>query len=146
MPPRALLVLVLVVIAGFAGSGPDSWASRQRPVTKERVEKIWIGLSEDELYMVRLDLRPTGRGSCAFSFRDEEACLLRIRSWVYRNGVVQIEHDQPTCAAELALDGVIQGDILIVTMKGHRWKRTAELRREGEFVSRWERLKAVMTD
>jgi hypothetical protein len=144
MPSRALLLVVLIVISGLVASGPDSWASRRRQVTRERVEKVWLGLSEDELYMVRLDLKPAGDGTGAFSFRDEAPCLLRIVSWVYRDGIVLIDHDKPTCAFHLALRGEIQGDTLIVLMEGHRWKRKAELRREGEFVSRWERLKAVM--
>ena len=121
---------------------------KRRPITRERVAKVWIGLSEDELYMIRLNLKPEGDGLGAFSFVGEEPCVFSINSWSYQNGKVEITPQRPLkeCMNGITFRGEIRGNALEITMKDHDWKRTASLRREEDLVVQWERLRAVMEE
>lgn len=137
--------LVAVSALLFLASSTEA-AVKRRPITRERVAKVWIGFSEDELYMIRLNLKPEGDGLGAFSFVSEEPCVFSIHSWSYQKGKVEITLETPLkeCMSGITFRGEIQGNAFEVTMKDHSWKRKASLRREEDLVVQWQRLRAAM--
>ena len=147
MRPPCALKLVAVSALLFLTSSTEA-AVKRRPITRESVAKVWIGLSEDELYMVRLNLKPEGDGLGAISFVNEEPCVFSIHSWSYQKGKVEITVGIPLkeCLNGATFRGEIRGNALEVTMKNHSWERKASLRREVDLVMQWQRLRAAMEE
>ena len=128
----AFLALLLVCAA-------TEGVQKRVRVTREQVAKVWVGLSEDELHMIRLILKPEGDGQGALSFMNEKPCRFRISSWSYEEGQVEITLATPSdeCASGTTLRGKIHGSALQLTMARQGWRRRASLRREEDLLDRW---------
>ena len=136
------LVLVIVVIPTVSLEGID------KRVRIERADMVgtWIGLTTDELQMIRLTLGPQGDGIIGVSFMDEEPCVFRLASWTFDSGKVALElaNSIGRCPRDREFHGVAKGNALELTVQGSGWRRGASLRREESLVDRWMRLRASM--
>jgi hypothetical protein len=138
----ATIVLMLLVF-------PTLWSAdkRIRPLSHEAVAQVWLGVSEDELYVFRLALNSDGTGLGGYVFPDDEPRLFRIESWRFEpprfdttvsgtggNGT-DIEY----------LKGTLIGVAMDLRVGGRGWERKLSLRREGDLTERWEKLRAAMS-
>lgn len=122
-------------------------ASKRMRINRDDLVGTWIGLTSDELQMVRVTLDPDGTGWIGFSFLDNAPCILRLRSWVFDKGKVALGLDKSSarCPVDREFHGEVSGNALLVTMRGSGWSRSASLRREEKLAERWLRIKAEMS-
>jgi hypothetical protein len=108
----------------------------------------WVGLTTDELQMVRLMLAPDGKGTLGSSFLAEEPCVVRIALWTFGKGkITLVLDDSPApCPLDREFHGVVKGNALELTVRGAGWKRTASLRKEDGLAKRWKRLQGAMSN
>lgn len=119
---------------------------RMKPLSREEVAQVWVGLSEDELYLVRMRLDKSGVGQVSYAFAEERPRGFRVRSWTYQSNRISIPleaadnspHEVPT------LSGVVAGTSMRLSMKGTGWSRQVELRLEAPLELRWKRVKEEM--
>ena len=139
-------LLCSILLGSLALAPPSEPARRIRVITRDEVAKTWIGLSEDEIYMVRLELKPRGDGSGGFSFLGDAPCIFQISSWNYEKGFIKMNLGtaRDNCAKGKKFHGQVQGNSLNLIMEEDHWKRVASLRREADLVPRWQSLKAAM--
>jgi len=139
----ALLLLALFV----TGQVPAS--KKGRPLTREEVAVVWVGISQDELYLLRIELDSNGHGMGADSFRGDEPRVFRVASWDYRPPVITIQTESVGDEGLYAL-GTLRGEITGVAMNlvaaGDGWRTEYELRREAELERRWSALKTAMSE
>jgi hypothetical protein len=136
------LVLVIMVLPTVSLEGADKRVRIQRG----DLVGTWIGLTTDELQMIRLTLGPQGDGIIGVSFMDEEPCVFRLASWTFDTGEVALDlaDSLGRCPRDREFHGVAKGNALELTVRGAGWKRSASLRKEERLVDRWQRLKAAM--
>lgn len=143
LPVGALLLLLLSVTDQVPAS------KKGRPLTREEVATVWIGISQDELYLLRVALNSNGRGRGADSFRGEEPRVFRVTSWDYRPPVITIETEALGDEGLYEL-GTLRGEVTGVAMhlaaSGNGWRTEYELRCEAEFERRWSALKTAMSE
>lgn len=116
-------------------------------INREDVVGTWIGLTSDELHIIRLTLDAEGVGWLGLSFLDEAPCTVALTSWTFDKGKIALKLDAPAASCHLnrELRGVVSGRGLIITVQGIGWNRSASLRREEKLSERWMELKAAMT-
>lgn len=136
---------LLCLVTSAALSAPSK---KVRPMTREEVAQAWVGLTEDELYLLRLDLRQDGTGAGAYVFTDREPQLFRVRSWSYDGLRIEMAVDGVgESGTDLeTLKGALVGDAMELTMRGRGWKRRLFLRPEGDLERRWNRLRTRMAE
>jgi hypothetical protein len=137
-----LAVALSLAILGCATATPK----KGRLLTYEEVARVWIGVSEDELCLLRLSLKPDSTGLGAYSFLDKEQHVFGIPSWTYEAARLHIAVE-PTDQTHWRLEplrGSVVGDAMQLTMTGEGWNRTFTLRREEELVRRWNKLRDSM--
>ena len=81
--PRALIgtaVAGAVVLATAVFCQPSKVG---RLLTRDEVATTWVGLTEDELYVVRISLRQPDGGLVGYSFLDDPPIVLKVGSWAY---------------------------------------------------------------
>lgn len=135
----SLTVLILGTTSGDA-------SKKMRPLTHAEVSRIWIGISEDELYIFRLSLASGGGGFGAYSFLDDEPHTFRISSWKYDPPSIHITIE-PVGQSTLVtghLSGNVSGVGMHLRMSGKGWSRSLSFRREEDLVGRWSRIKEAM--
>lgn len=117
------------------------------PIQRDDVVGTWVGLTTDELEMIRLTLGPQGDGKLGFSFMDEEPCVVGQISWIFDRGKVDLNLDKSSgvCQRGREFGGIVKGNILELTVQGHGWRRRASLRKEENLVERWKRLRIAMS-
>lgn len=122
-------------------------AGKRALIHRSDIVGTWIGLTTDELQMVRLMLAPDGKGTLGSSFLAEEPCVVRIASWTFDKGEITLVFDDSParCPREPELHGVARGSALELILRGAGWKRMASLRKEDGLANRWQRLKAAMS-
>lgn len=132
-------------IAGAAGTTADA-EKRMRQLSAEEVAQVWVGLSEDELYLLRLRLDVSGKGTAAYAFADQPPRRFTIRAWTYRDGQIEIalERADDSPLPVPTLNGAVVGTAMKLTIGGEGWSREVELRLEEALESRWRRLKEAM--
>jgi hypothetical protein len=135
-----MLAISILAYTGLEGSG-----KRVRIESKDMVG-TWIGLTTDELQMIRLVLPPDGQGVIGFSELAEAPCVFRISLWTLRNGQVDLNLGRSLggCPQDRKFSGVIKGASLEITVQGDGWKRSASLRKEENLFERWKRLRVTM--
>lgn len=134
-----LLILVLSTLAA-------SSEKRMKPLSREELSRTWIGLSEDELYLVRLRLDSSGAGQVGYLFGEELPRIFRVRSWTCDGDQISIPL-APMNEASLevpTLSGAVIGASMKLSMKGSGWSRRVELRLEDSLEQRWSKLKKEM--
>jgi hypothetical protein len=138
--------ITLVLLA--QSTALSSADKRIRPLSHDEVAQVWIGLSEDELYIFRLVLERDGTGTAGYVFSDEEPKLFRITSWSYDGERIEIALAavSPSSADIETLSGTLVGIAMKLTMEGRGWKRRLFLRPERDLERRWEKLKGTMSD
>lgn len=146
---RDLLTTSLVLICLTIGAAETASAvseKRMKPLSKEEVAQVWIGLSEDELYILRLSLDESGRGEAAYVFVDQPPRLFSIQSWTYRGGHIEmvLEAADDSKLEVPTLKGAVIGSSMKLTMSGQGWNRRVELRLEAALEGRWRSLKKAM--
>ena len=146
MSRRSLLAVMTAaaLILPVALRGVD----KRVPIRQGDVVGTWIGLTTDELQMIRMTLGSDGRGIVGFSFLDHQPCVFRISSWTFNGGDIAIAlGDSLTgCPRDRELRGIVKGNALELTLRGSGWKRNASLRKEEGLADRWRKLKAAMSD
>lgn len=137
------LALAIVALPVARREGVD----KRVPIHRENVVGTWIGLTADELQMIRLTLEPGGDGLIGFSFMAEEPCVFPLASWTFDRGEIALHLDRSPgrCPRDREFHGVVRGNALELTVRGSGWKRTASLRKEEALADRWRRLKAAMS-
>jgi hypothetical protein len=144
---RSKLGFVLVAMTILNSSHDLEAGAKRVPLEREDLLGVWIGLTADDLELIRLDLDPEGNGALGFQFKDGEPCVLGLRSWSLAKGRVTFDFVKNTdCAATRDFHGVALGNTLELTVKGSGWKRRALLKREEPLVDSWQKLKAAMVD
>jgi hypothetical protein len=146
---RGVAFKTLCVIALLA----SGWAAhaiatkKARMLRREEVAQIWLGISEDELYVVRLSLSQDGKGSGGYIFVDDKPFLFRIADWKYQAGKISITPESPEHARSglRGFTGEISGIAMELTMSGQDWHRHLSLRRESQMEHRWNMLKEAMS-
>lgn len=119
---------------------------KARLLTHGEVARVWIGVSEDELCLLRLSLKADNTGLGAYSFLDKEQHAFRIPSWKFEAARLHIAVE-PTDQNHWRigpLRGSIVGDAMQLTMAGEGWSRSFTLRREEELARRWNKLRDFM--
>lgn len=132
-------VVITTVCLGFTGK-------LGRLLSRNEVATTWIGLSEDELYMFRIDLLPSGGGEVAYSFLDDSPKGMTVGSWSYDPKVgsrilIQLRSNS---SGINQLAGEVVGVRMELVISHSDWKRTVFLRREPDLKPRWERLQEEM--
>ena len=119
--------------------------AKVRPLGRSDIAKAWIGLSSDDLFMFRVALRDNGSGAIAFSYLDQEPCVLVIQSWEFKSGKISLtpERERAACAREFQFEAKASGRALTLEVRNKRWKRMATLRPEKDFIDRWKRLSEI---
>lgn len=143
---RGLLALVLAALV-FPATSLEG-AGKRALIHRGDLVGTWIGLTTDELRMVRLTLASDGKGTLGSSFLADEPCVVGIASWTFDKGeITLVLGDSPArCPHERELHGVARGNSLELTLRGAGWKRMASLRKEDGLADRWQRLKAAMSN
>lgn len=148
--PLCVAFTTLVLYLALAATFSEASAARKKvkPPTREEVAQVWVGWSTDDLYLLRVELLPNGKGFGAYSFLEEEPRTFRITSWEYVAGQIKIHPappDGPPSWVSL-LRGAVGGFSMKLTAQGPDWKLSFLLRRESEFTQRWNELKRRMAD
>lgn len=144
--------LLLLAMAGVSlallllGVAPAKASKKMRALTHSEVSQVWVGISEDELYIFRLYLADDGGGYGAYSFLDNEAQVFRVSNWKYEPPLIRI-NIAPTNNSTLVtnrLSGKLTGVRMHLRMSGAGWSRSLSFRREDALLGRWNRVKAGM--
>lgn len=145
--PRALIgtaVAGAVVLATAVFCQPSSKMGRL--LTRDEVATTWVGLTEDELYVVRISLRQPSGGLVGYSFLDDPPIVLKVGSWAYdpkgssRLTIVPA----PGQTRSVELSGDVVGVQMELTISQGGWHRKVSLRQENEWRQRWRRLVDAM--
>jgi len=117
-----------------------------RVLSRQEVARVWVGLSEDELYLVRVSLEESGEGLAGYVFGDEEPRIFKIRAWTYGRKAITIPLEPIGDSAQETptLSGEVIGESMELTMKGSGWSRRVELRLEDPLEKRWSALRTGM--
>lgn len=144
MMKNALLLLTLSLVF-FWVLGTEG-VEKQALIQSSDIVGTWVGLTSDELQLVRLTLDPDETGLLGYSYLDKEPCILQIVSWAFEKGnvSVKLEGHGVNCSLDREFQGVVRGNSLEFAILGEGWKRSASLRGEENFEIRWRRLKAAM--
>jgi len=139
-----LLAGVVVLFLAFLPSVAAE--KKMRPLSREAITQVWLGLSEDSLYLYRLDLKDDGTGLGGYVFTDQEPTLFRIASWSYEQGNIVISPAPPESESSSLrlLRGRVVGMEMKLTVSGHGWRYSVLLRREGDLEPQWRRLREAM--
>lgn len=109
--------------------------------TPASIPGLWVGVTVDELYTLRLELRSDRTGVLAVAFRDDEPTLLLISAWKLEGRTFSAWTKQ----AKLPdLSGHAGNTALSLTFDTNGSRRRVEFRREQDIERRWNRLKSVM--
>lgn len=141
-------LIVTVATVAFASLAFCQTSKHGRLLTRQEVATTWIGLSEDELYLVRIVLLESGKGVVGYTFLDDAAIVRRVESWTYdpkassRIGIKLIPGQEPV----LDLGGDVIGVRMELTMSQGDWSRRVSLRRERDLEHRWRQLKDGMLE
>lgn|SRR5215203_492253 len=137
-------LFLLVLLWAFSAAG-EAAEKRGRLLSRDEVSTTWIGITEDELYLVRLELLTSGEAAVAYNFLDEPPHVLRGMAWRYDPNRGSSIWVGPTgSGAGLSLRGDILGVKMDLVIAERDWSRKVTLRREAEFESRWKRLRDAM--
>jgi len=146
---RRVLALAALLLLALSATGQVPESKKGRPLTHEEVAVVWIGISQDELYLLRVELDSNGQGMGADSFRGDEPRVFRVASWEYRPPVITIQTEAVGDEGTYEL-GTLRGEITGVAMHlaaaGDGWRTEYELRREAELERRWNALKTAMSE
>lgn len=142
---RRAAFLLLFVVALLAITPADA-SKRMRPLTHAEMAEVWVGISEDELYIFRLSLAADGGGSGAYIFVDESPRTFRISAWKYEPPYIRINVEPLEGSSLVAdrLEGKVIGVRMNLRMAGKGWSRSLTFRREEVLVGRWNRVKEAM--
>ena len=138
-----------VALLGFAllVSGTAQGRKVVGPPSRESVADVWVGLSEDELYLFRVALSADGTGTIGFVFAGGDAVVYSISGWRYSKGNIEIDTD--FASEERDWDGPLLGSVndraMTLKMSGKGWSRQLSLRREARLESAWVALRQAMT-
>lgn len=117
------------------------------PPSRESIADVWVGLSEDELYLFRVALSLDGTGTIGFVFAGGEPVVYTVANWRYSKGEVEIDTDFPSDDRDW--DGPLQGTVneraMFLKLSGKGWFRRLSLRREASLESAWIALREAMT-
>jgi hypothetical protein len=140
-----MLFLLIFTLVTSSVSSTEAADKRVR-IQRNDLVGTWIGLTSDELQMVRLTLNPDGAGSLGYSYLEKDPCIYRVASWVFKQGNIELKlgHLGMSCALDREFRGVVSGNALELTIQGKGWKRSASLRREENLEDRWRMLKNAM--
>jgi hypothetical protein len=142
--PRTAAFVALCML--LLGSSFVQASKKVRSPTHAELSQVWVGISEDELYLMRISLSPDGQGYGAYSFLAQEPRAFRISSWVYRPPSLRftIESVDGRPLAMNSLRGSVVGSSMQLSMEGQGWSRSLSLRSEADLEGRWIRLKEIM--
>ena len=133
-----IVVLVLVLLVFPASSMASKTA---RALTLEELSTTWIGISEDELSLIRLVLREDGTGHGGYIYRGHRPSTFKILSWSYgRRFTARIEFDQEVENFSEMLFGDVIGTKMELQISGNGWKRNVALRMEEPLLDDWKKL------
>jgi len=138
---------VLVLIAVITAVSQVALArKRWKPPTRDEVAQVWIGWSSDQLYLLRLELFPDGKGLGGYIFLGEEPRVFEISGWRYQEGRIEIYPVAPQGAPSWVrfLKGGIVGVAMNLAASGADWKLSFSLRRESELEDKQTKLKRNM--
>ena len=147
---RAILLIVIslstLVFWNISDFSPVSAKKVGRHLTQEEIATVWIGVSSDELNLVRLFLGADGSGLGAVSFLDEEPSRFVISKWEYQPPDIVIAIRSPGVPKYgiHRLRGRVVGQSMTLIMSGEDWKREVSLRNEAVWERRWQALRDVM--
>jgi len=111
---------------------------------RESLVGVWVGMSEDELYMIRLALAADGSGALSYSFRDDVPRVVKVQSWSLSGRQIHVMLESGPSDTVREATGNASSFALSLLIEGGSWKRRAELRREAELEQRWNKLKQAM--
>lgn len=139
------LVLSCLSLAGIATAGAQA-EKRMKPLSAKEVAQVWVGLSEDELYLIRLRLDESGSGRAAYVFADQPSRLFTVQSWTYMGEHIEIvlENSDDSALPVPTLKGSLVGSEMKLKLSGEGWGRKVELRLEAALENRWQKLKNAM--
>lgn len=153
----AYFALPLLLAGGLAAAACPAAAKKARPLSREEVATVWIGLSEDELYLLRLSLRADGTGQAAYVFVDSEAKVAPITAWSYDPGYeprVWEWFGGKSSRIEITISGdstfkKLEGTLgaepsMTLRAAGPDWELRLVFRREQDLVPRWQHLRRSM--
>jgi hypothetical protein len=136
-------LLVAAALCALAGSDARSSEKMAKPMDHLEVSQAWIGISQDELLFLRLDLNQNGTGVGCYLSLDDEGHPFTIQSWTYK--VPDIEFNSAGTLYFGKLSGRIVGRAMELTMSGPRWQSRIFLRRESDLVPKWQKLRNAMS-
>lgn len=143
LKPCARRLIALLVVLGVASTLHA--LGKRVAIEREDLVGVWIGLTTDDLELVRLDLSATGDAVLGYTFMDREPCIVAVRAWTFGDGALDLVLGHaPECAGGRQFSGVVAGNTVSLVIRGDGWKRRAVLKRESPLVSRWDVLKAAM--
>ena len=143
------IVLIVFAMLLLANRSPTCADKKPRPLTLEEIAQTWVGISEDELYLVRMSLNRDGTGQGAYVFQDEPPMVFRVVSWKYDQKSIEIvvlpQESGKGFLESGHMSGSVMGYAMTLGISGHRWKLKLNMRPEAVFERRWEETKSAMT-
>ncbi len=121
-------------------------AKKIAPPKREELITAWIGVTEDELYMFRLELTGDARGRLAYAFLDSEPRVFPVLEWTLtdRTFALSVGPDRSGPGTVVSGKGRATGAALSLVLEGGDWRRRAEFRREDGLGKRWKELRRAM--
>jgi hypothetical protein len=115
------------------------------PSTRAEVAQTWIGITEDELYLFRLELHLDGTGLGAYVYVDEEPHVFRVASWTIDQYEVAIKVSDMGWSRNHVgeLKGKVVGYQMNLLIGGHDWHRRLWLRPERPLQLKLDQLKTA---
>lgn len=139
-----LTCLLVLLLCGC--QTPPVAGKKPMPVSDADLLGTWVGLTEDDLDYFRIDLRPGGKGLCAYVYAHNEARLSTVTNWGTRDGKIQIAvspiDDDPNQVTKLT--GSAYMTMMELTVVGKGWQRRLVLRREDDMERKSNLLKTRM--
>jgi hypothetical protein len=141
----ALIIAVLAILY-LSIPGRSFSAKKIPPHVKTDIAQSWIGISEDELDVMRLDLHPDGKGWGSYVFVAHRPQVFQIAAWSLERYSLEIRGDLKGLEdkANGALTGAVIGFKMELTMSGDGWHRKFILRPENDIESRLNALRRSM--
>jgi hypothetical protein len=144
---RVVVVLRAAALAFLLLSTPSEASAKKIPVrSRAGIAQPWIGVTEDELSIFRLDLHMDGGGLGAYVYLDGTPHLFNIKSWKIDRYSIEIDCTGIDWAedANATLRGKVVGDKMELSVRDKSWHRKLLLRPESSIEPKLDKLREQM--
>jgi hypothetical protein len=122
-----------IVIVGAVLTGCVSVASPSKESRLPKTEDLigtWVGITDNNLYSVGLQLGPSGRGKFAVTFLEQSPRVASVQSWSLSKRELKTVLSNETASKERTrIHGVVRGDMIWLVIEREDWTEKVILRK-----------------